>query len=490
MIVLKVPAEKAGDRLDVWLAGHYPSYSRSFLQKWVRSGRVTLRGQATEPSHRLKAGESFEVVEPKEAAESSSTVAETETAQGEASGVTPRVLYEDQVLLVLDKPAGLVVHPAPSYRGATLTDWLKRHLGGKVVRHFTDPERLGLVHRLDKDTSGVLVVAKSVPAQIALTKQFRDRTVQKTYAAWVQNVPQSSQGFISAPIGRSRKDPTRMAVTGSGRASETSFEVQESLKEVALLSLHPKTGRTHQIRVHVAALGCPIVGDRLYGADPAFAERFQVKRPLLHAQQLELNHPETGERQIFKAPTPRDFRAAGSAFRKAFAMLVMGWWVCTGSRAQENGATKSTSSATHSTAKAASASAASIKAVKKDMASMKDQLESFQSDLSSLKDQLAGIEAGLTQLDAARRLRDLERALPDMNAKLATATSNAEEARSQAMDASRKSHSQQETLESLRDQLDRLQRQSIQLKAQLEGREVKASDAGPIGPADQGKGNP
>jgi 23S rRNA pseudouridine1911/1915/1917 synthase len=179
--VFKVAPEQVGQRLDVWLAGHFPAYSRAFLQKWVRAGRVTLEGQPREPGYRLKAGERFEVVSLETPIESA--VAQTDskpvTEFIAADVPTPTILFEDKAILVLDKPAGLVVHPAPSYRGATLMDWLKKHLGGKVTTYFTDPERLGLVHRLDKDTSGVLLIAKSVPSQVALAKQFKDRTMWK-----------------------------------------------------------------------------------------------------------------------------------------------------------------------------------------------------------------------------------------------------------------------------------------------------------------------
>src|ERR1700687_3053185 len=178
----------------------------------------------------------------------------------------PAILFEDEALLVLDKPAAFVVHPAPSHHGATLIDWLREYLGPAAALLFTEPERMGLVHRLDKDTSGVLVVTKSAAAKTALGRQFHDRLVKKQYVAFIEGAPPRKMGIISAPIGRSRTSPSRMAVTGTGRPSKTSFEVAENLKEVSLVNLYPKTGRTHQLRVHCAAIGHPIVGDQAYGS--------------------------------------------------------------------------------------------------------------------------------------------------------------------------------------------------------------------------------
>jgi|GEM_PF-87114 len=476
MAILKVPSEHTGERLDIWLARRFPDYSRAFLQKWVKAGRVLVEGKVPEPSDHVRAGDRVDVTDF-----SSVTAKRPEKhvlvdRPVLESGMIPKILFEDEALMVLDKPAGLVVHPAPSYRGFTLIDWLRDQLGGKVATLFTDPERLGLVHRLDKDTSGVLMIAKSVPAQIALSRQFHDRVVRKTYAAWVHGRVVSETGHISAPVGRSRKDPTRMAVTGSGRASETSFEVEEFLKEVTLLILHPKTGRTHQIRVHTAAMGHPIVGDITYGADADFAQRRHILRPLLHAQELELIHPTTHKKMIFKAKRPADFVAARKAFRKTALILILLTGGFLSSRqvqaAEGDGASASAPASTtkthHKTSASSSASSSLTKQLRKDVAALKEQMEALQADVSSLKDQMSAMNAGLAQLDAARRMRDLERALPDMNAKLVTATNNAEEARSQALDAGRKVRSMQEASEQLRDQVDRLQKAVIQKRAKAE----------------------
>lgn len=476
---LAVLAADDAARLDAWLARQFPAYSRAFLQKWIRAGRVDVEGVPGEPNQRLKTGQVVAVQDMV----SEPAAADTERPNRAASTTTRvPILFEDEALLVIDKPAGLVVHPAPSYRGETLVDWLRAHLGGKVARHFTDPERLGLVHRLDKDTSGVLLIAKSVPAQVAVARQFHDRLVRKIYAAWVQGAPKSPSGTISAPVGRSHKDPTRMTVSGSGRASETGFEVEESLKEVALLTFYPKTGRTHQIRVHSAAMGHPIVGDVTYGASSDWGRDFGIKRPLLHARRLEIVHPLSQKPQTFSAGLPADFQAARRRFRAAFAALAVTifLWPMRVLAANEVEPVKR---AKTSAKPAGSASNPSVyRAMRREVDAMKAQLESLRNDMDTIKDQMSAIESGLTQLDAARRLRDLERALPDMNSKLTVATNNAEDARSQAMDASRKVQAQIQAIEGMRDQLDKIQRQLIQKRAHEELQAGGAAGGGPTRP--------
>jgi hypothetical protein len=272
-----------------------------------------------------------------------------------------------------------------------------------------------------------------------------------------------------------------MTVSGSGRASETRFTVEERLKEVSLLNLYPKTGRTHQIRVHMAAMGHPIVGDATYGADAAKAARFGVTRPLLHARELSLTHPTSHKPVTFEAPLPRDFRQARAAFRRVAMALLMTFAFQAVLRAENEDATTTSTARpkTHSSSGSTS-SASAIRSVKRDLNSVKEQLNSLQADLATIKDQLAGIEAGLSQLDAARRLRDLERALPDMNAKLTAATNNSEEARSQAFDAARKIRTQQDTVDQMRDSVDRLQRAVNQQRNHEESQAQTQSDAAAV----------
>lgn len=477
---LKIPSSDHGTRLDVILARAYPKYSRSFLQKVVRSGAVKLQGVIPATSYKVRAGDVLEVsdfdknsdVTPSPEAVIAGPV--VKLAGKQEPGAAPVVLFEDKFLLVLNKPAGLVVHPAPSFRGLTLIDWLRTHLGGKVTKVFTDPERLGLVHRLDKDTSGVLLIAKSVTAQIALSRQFRDRSIQKQYVAFIEGVPEAKKGVISAPVGRSKKQPHRMAVSSYGRPSETSFEVNESFKEVSQVTLHPKTGRTHQIRVHLAAIGHPIVGDQSYGAKPKWGEDFGVTRPLLHAERLDFTHPETGKPVCFEAAWPKDFLVARKTFRamaKALSIFIL-FAVYMGSSAQaETGSVspKRKSSAASNSSAAGPSTAASIKAIKRDISALEGQV-------AEMRAQVESIQSQFEELGVARRLHDLERAISDMNAKTSATSATSEETKTQMLEAQRKIKNQQELLDQLKDQVDRLQRESIQRRAQQEGNSSSPAD--------------
>jgi 23S rRNA pseudouridine1911/1915/1917 synthase len=211
------------------------------------------------------------------------------------------VVHLDESVAVIDKPAGLVVHPAPSHRGPTLVDQLAELLGGG------DPERPGIVHRLDKDTSGLLVVARSEQAQAALAAQVAAREVERVYLALASGHLESRTGTIDAPIGRERRARTRMAVAGAGaREARTHFEVLELLPASSYVEARLETGRTHQIRAHFAAIGHPLVGDPTYGAGEAYG----LKRQFLHAHRLAFDHPVSGERMHFTSELPADLRAA------------------------------------------------------------------------------------------------------------------------------------------------------------------------------------
>ncbi len=381
----------------------------------------------------------------------------------------PKILFEDSALLVVNKPAGLVVHPAPSYKGTTLVDWVREYLGPQAVRDFEEVDRLGLVHRLDKDTSGVICVTKTPEAKTAIGRQFHDRQVKKQYVAFIQGVPPKKNGIISAPIGRSLKVPARMAITGNGRPSETSFEVEESFKEVALVNLYPKTGRTHQLRVHCAAIGHPIVGDTMYGSSEKWGRDYDIKRLLLHAFKLEITHPTTGKRVKFEAPWPADMKKAKTVFRKAFhSVLVL---VLFGTLAHAAPVKKKSAAASDSTpvaaapAKAATSSNASLK---KEMSSVKEQFKVLIEEVSALQDRVNAIQANLDEMGGARRLRDMEKAISDLNGKSVNTSSVTEENKSILLDMSRKVKSQQDSLDLLRDQIDRLQRELIQTRSREE----------------------
>jgi 23S rRNA pseudouridine1911/1915/1917 synthase len=211
------------------------------------------------------------------------------------------VVYIDEALAVIEKPAGLVVHPAPSHRGATLVDQLAEVLGGG------DPDRPGIVHRLDKDTSGLLVVARSEDAQRALAAEVAAREVERVYLALACGHLQSRTGTIDAPIGRERRTRTRMAVSGAGaREARTHFEVLELLPSSSYVEARLETGRTHQIRAHFAAIGHPLAGDQTYGESDAYG----LDRQFLHAHRLAFTHPVSGERLQFSSELPAELRAA------------------------------------------------------------------------------------------------------------------------------------------------------------------------------------
>jgi 23S rRNA pseudouridine1911/1915/1917 synthase len=467
MPTLKISAEQTGKRLDVVLARAYPDYSRAFLQKWIREGRVTSAGHDLIPNHRVQVGETIEV------ADFSAPSPLPLSLKGEGGrrpdeGIpVPKILFEDASILVLNKPAGLVVHPAPSHKGFTLVDWLAQYLGPKVTGLFSDASRLGVVHRLDKDTTGVLLVAKTVSAQNLISRQFQDRKVQKTYAAFIEGVPEASTGVISAPVGRSHQAPSRMAISSTGRPSETSFEVVKSFREVSQVSLHPKTGRTHQIRVHCAAIGHPIVGDRTYGSSPRWERDYAVNRPLLHAERLELHHPVTRKKIVFEAPWPADMKKALTVFRRAFKLVLLA--VCLAGMARSSYADDHKPVAKKKTSHTGQAQSsgqlsASVKTLKSDMASLHEQFKALIEEVSALQDRVTTIQSSLDQLNAAHRLHDLEKALSDLNLKTSGVSSTAEEAKSQALDLGRKIKDHQEALDQLRDQVDRLKQELIQLK--------------------------
>jgi 23S rRNA pseudouridine1911/1915/1917 synthase len=225
-----------------------------------------------------------------------------------ASGATARVVHLDEQLAVVEKPAGLVVHPAPSHRGTTLVEELGEILGGG------DPERPGIVHRLDKGTSGLLVVARTDEAHRALAAQVAAREVDRAYLALARGRLESRTGTIDAPIGRERRTRTRMAVAGAGaRAARTHFEVLELLAADSYLEAKLETGRTHQIRAHFAAIGHPLAGDPTYGAEGVHG----LERQFLHAHRLAFTHPQSGERLEFGSELPPDLAAALELARRA-----------------------------------------------------------------------------------------------------------------------------------------------------------------------------
>jgi 23S rRNA pseudouridine1911/1915/1917 synthase len=302
-VTLTVDARGAGRRLDHYLTALGTWGSRSQVHKLIAAGGVRLDGQYPKAGVLLRAGQS---------------IAARAAAPPVAVGVEPEaialdVLYEDEHLLVINKPAGMVVHPAPGNWRGTLVAALLHHWHGP--RPGLDPLRPGIVHRLDKDTSGVLVIAKDAATLAALGQQFRRREVHKQYLAWVWGRVRRQSGTITDPIGRNPVHRTRMAVRRGGRAAETAFEVVQRDDEVTLLRLFPRTGRTHQLRVHLAAMGHPIVGDAVYGRRRNTAPAL-IARQALHAEQIAFCHPGTGTRLRCSAPLPPDLVALRARCRR------------------------------------------------------------------------------------------------------------------------------------------------------------------------------
>jgi 23S rRNA pseudouridine1911/1915/1917 synthase len=293
-IELRVPAELAGLRLDQALARLLPEHSRSRLQDWVKRARVTVDGAAAAPKDKVWGGERIDVhAEPHPA-----------TRAAAAQEIPLAVVHEDAHVLVIDKPAGLVVHPGAGNPDGTLLNALLNY-----APSLAGLPRAGIVHRLDKDTSGLLVVATTLAAQTSLVRQLQAHTVRREYLAVVAGVPKTP-GRVEAAIARHPVARTRMAVAARGKPAVTHYRVLRAGHGWSLVECRLETGRTHQIRVHMHSIGHPVVGDPVYGsaqpmrALPGFARNFP--RQALHAQRLEFAHPASGQTLAFHSPVPED----------------------------------------------------------------------------------------------------------------------------------------------------------------------------------------
>jgi len=296
-------AEHEGQRLDHFLVQQMPERSRSLIQDWIEAGRVLVGGRQAKASSRLKVGQEVLVEIPP-----------LEPAQPQAEDIPLDVLYEDSHLLVINKPCGLVIHPASSYRSGTLVNALLGHCHD--LSGIRGVEKPGIVHRLDKDTSGVMVVAKNDQAHLGLTHQFQQRTIQKFYEAIVHGVPQPPKGRVDQPLGRHPVDRIRMAVNARGKTAITDYEVSEIFdvgKGYSRVDLQIHTGRTHQIRVHLTWLGFPLVGDPVYGRRD---NPFGYKGQALHCKRLGFLHPVDHRSLEFTAAPPVEYQRLLAQLRR------------------------------------------------------------------------------------------------------------------------------------------------------------------------------
>jgi 23S rRNA pseudouridine1911/1915/1917 synthase len=293
-----VPEGLDGERLDAALARMF-GLSRAQAADLIGNGAVLVGGRPASKSDRVPAGEWLEVTLPPPPGPVTVT---PERVPGLA------VLYEDADIIVVDKPVGVAAHPTPGWTGPTVLQGLLA--GGHTVATSGAAERQGIVHRLDANTTGVMVVAKSERGYSVLKQAFRDRTVDKRYHALVQGHPDPLRGTVDAPIGRHPSGDGRFAVVTDGRPSVTHYDTLEAFRAASLIEVRLETGRTHQIRVHAAAIRHPCVGDRLYGADPVLAARLGLTRQWLHAVRLGFAHPADGRRVEFSSEYPADLQHA------------------------------------------------------------------------------------------------------------------------------------------------------------------------------------
>ena len=295
--VLPVSSNEAGQRLDRYLASVLDDLSRTAIQQLIVEGAILVNGQTSKPGYTLRIGDEIQLA---------SLVLRTETSQVRPRPLPLDIVYEDQDVLVVNKAAGMVVHPAPGHQEDTLVNALLAYL--PELQSAGADSRPGIVHRLDKDTSGLMIVAKHARAHAALVEQMKQHAIIKRYIALVEGIVSLDQGSIDAPIGRDPRHRQQMAITAAGsREARTHFRVLERFARHSLLVLRLETGRTHQIRVHLKAIGHPVVGDPVYGSGSVF-KRVPLKRQFLHASYLKFAHPITGENIELEAPLPEDLQ--------------------------------------------------------------------------------------------------------------------------------------------------------------------------------------
>lgn len=324
--VLKVRGRVAGKRIDRYLKARFPQYSRTAIQGAIADGTVKISGRVVKASYKIRAGDQIEISLP--------------GASGPEippEDIPLSIVYEDELFVVIDKPPHMVVHPSRGHLSGTLVNALVHHFAGSLS-DCGDPLRPGILHRLDRDTTGVIMVAKDTNAHWQLARQWEVRTVRKEYVCLVESAPHFDADVVDSPLARHPTAREKMAIDPDGKTAETRYEVVERLEGHALVRCFPKTGRTHQIRVHMAGIACPILCDHLYsereevtaselrGQPPAEGEPPVLARQALHARRLTVTHPGTGERMTFEAPLPADMAGALAALREAGPVRVVGEW--------------------------------------------------------------------------------------------------------------------------------------------------------------------
>ena len=295
---IELTVDTGGARLDKFLAEQVSDLSRSAIRRLIDTAQVLVNGEPVKASHKLRPGDLVVAHVP-----------QSEPQEQLAEAILLHIVYEDSALIVVNKPAGMVIHPAPGHQSGTLVNALLAHCPDLVATAGSAGDgRPGIVHRLDRDTSGLILVAKNEQIRRALQRQFQARQVHKVYVALLEGHLQAPRGRIEAPLGRDPRHRQRMAVVPGGREAITEYRLLATFAggDYSLVEAKPKTGRTHQIRVHFASIGHPVVGDAVYGRRRT---QLPVPRQFLHAQRLGFTHPLTGQTMEFEAPLPDDLAA-------------------------------------------------------------------------------------------------------------------------------------------------------------------------------------
>lgn len=302
MTELNATIQTETGRIDKVLTGLFNDYSRSQIQLWLKDGAVSVNGQVVKANYKVKKNDEIVIAVP-----------EPETLSIEAEDIPLEIVYEDEAVAVVNKPQGMVVHPSAGHPNGTMVNALMYHV--KDLSSINGVIRPGIVHRIDKDTSGLLMVAKNDLAHESLAKQLKDKTSLRKYVALVHGVIPHEKGTINAPIGRSKVNRKMQAVREDGKQAVTHFNVLERFNDFTLVELTLETGRTHQIRVHMKYIGYPLAGDPVYGPSKTLKGNGQF----LHAKLLGFTHPITGQEMVFEAPLPTIFEKTLEKLRKSVA---------------------------------------------------------------------------------------------------------------------------------------------------------------------------